>query len=77
MSSLRGGSDARAGASTLGARVMERFVRPSVPPLWLGVVVAASFIAVETLVPYPLERFTDGRALALVYVVGVVVVAIV
>ena len=52
-------------------------MRPSVPPLWLGVVVAASFIAVETLVPYPLERFTDGRALALVYVVGVVVVAIV
>jgi signal transduction histidine kinase len=56
---------------------MERFVRPSAPPLWLGVVVAASFIAAETLVAYPLERFTDGGTLAVVYVVGVVVVAIV
>jgi signal transduction histidine kinase len=56
---------------------MERFVRPSAPPLWLGVVVAASFIAAETLVAYPLERFTAGGTLAVVYVVGVVVVAIV
>ena len=56
---------------------MARFVRPSAPPLWLGVVVAASFIAAETLVPYPLERFTGGATLAVVYVVGVVVVAIV
>jgi signal transduction histidine kinase len=59
-----------------GARVMARLVRTSTPPLWLGLVVATSFVVLETLAVYPLQRFATVGTLSL-YLVGVVVVAIV
>jgi K+-sensing histidine kinase KdpD len=52
-------------------------VRPAAPPLKWGLVVAASLIMVETLVLYPLKRIAFENTLGVVYVLGVVVVAIV
>jgi signal transduction histidine kinase len=51
-------------------------VRPAAPPLKWGLVVAASLIAVETLVLYPLKRIAFENTLGVVYLFGVVVVAI-
>jgi signal transduction histidine kinase len=55
---------------------MARLVRPSTPPLWVGLVVATSFVVLATLATYPLKRFATVGTLSL-YLVGVVVVAIV
>ncbi|MDT5130788.1 MAG: hypothetical protein QOE41_99, partial [Mycobacterium sp.] len=52
-------------------------VRPAAPPLKWGLVVAASLIVAETLVLYPLKRIAFENTLGVVYVLGVVVVAIV
>ncbi|MCW2686862.1 MAG: domain S-box [Mycobacterium sp.] len=57
--------------------VLSMLVRPTAPPLKLGLVVAASLIAVETLVLYPLKQIAPENTLGVVYLLGVVVVAIV
>jgi K+-sensing histidine kinase KdpD len=75
VTSPRGNSAGRDTPSR-GARVMARLVRPSTPPLWLGLVVATSFAVLATLATYPLKRFATVGTLSL-YLVGVVVVAIV
>jgi hypothetical protein len=51
--------------------------RPAAPPLKWGLVVAASLIMAETLVLYPLKRIAFENTLGVVYLLGVVVVAIV
>jgi signal transduction histidine kinase len=55
---------------------MSQLVRRSTPPLSLGAVVAALMIVAETLVLYPLEQLAPENALVVVYLLGVVVVAI-
>jgi signal transduction histidine kinase len=60
----------------MSARLVSPLLRPTAPPLALGMVVAASLIAAETLVLYPLKRVTPVEALGVVYLLGVVVVAI-
>jgi PAS domain S-box-containing protein len=57
--------------------LLSLLVRSTAPPLKLGVVVAASLIVAETLVLYPLKRIAPENALGVVYLLGVVVVAIV
>ena len=59
------------------ARFMSRLVRPSTLPLWFGFVVAVCFIAAETLLLYPLKRVAPVGGLAVVYLVGIVAIAIV
>ena len=49
--------------------------RPTAPPLKWGLVVAASLIVAETLVLYPLKRIAFENTLGVVYLLGVVVVA--
>src|SRR6478672_9859678 len=44
-------------------------------PVWLGLVVAASFIAVETVVVLLLKQVAPGSAFGVVYLVGVLVVS--
>lgn len=59
----------------IGGRVVWLSLRPSAPPFWLGVVVAAVMIAAETLVILSLKHFAAADAFGVVYLRGVLVVA--
>jgi hypothetical protein len=50
-------------------------MRPTSPPLELGIVIAAALIAAETLVVYPVHRVAPNASLGEVYLVGVLVVS--
>ena len=50
-------------------------LRPVRPPVWSGLVVAATFIALESLVVVLLKQVAPGDAFGLVYLVGVLVVS--
>jgi PAS domain S-box-containing protein len=71
-----GNSAIETGSPRKGARFVSQLKRPSAPPLWLGLVVAASLIVAETLVLFALKRVASVDSLAVIYLVGVVVVAI-
>jgi signal transduction histidine kinase len=58
------------------AGLLSLLLRPTAPPLALGLMVAASLIVAATLVLYPLERVAPENALGVVYLLGVVLVAI-
>ena len=50
-------------------------LRPARPTVWLGLVVAASFIVVESVVVLQLKHVAPGNAFGVVYLVGVLVVS--
>jgi signal transduction histidine kinase len=50
-------------------------LRPKIPPVWLGLVVAASFIVAETGLVIVLKQVAPGSAFGVVYVLGVLVVS--
>jgi hypothetical protein len=58
-------------------RVLSALLRPVPPPLLLALVVGAGMIAAETLVLYPLKHVAPGNLLLVVYLFGVMAVAIV
>src|ERR1700687_5803370 len=70
-------SDAQGGPTPMRPGLLSLLLRSTAPPLKLGLVVAASLIAAETLVLYPLKRIDPENTLGVVYLLGVVVVAIV
>src|SRR3984893_1138701 len=72
----RGTSDAQVGPTRMRAGLLSLLLRPTAQPLKWGLVVAASLIVAATLLLYPLERVAPANALAVVYLLGVVVVAI-
>jgi len=55
-------------------RVMSLLVRPTPPPLWGGLVAAAAFIGLETVVVVLLRHFAPTNAFGTVYLLGVLVV---
>ncbi|MEV7968044.1 DUF4118 domain-containing protein [Sphaerisporangium sp. NPDC088356] len=57
------------------ARLLPLLSRPRRPPLTLGIVVAVSFVVVETFLAFLLERITPPNSLGLVYLLGVPVVS--
>jgi signal transduction histidine kinase len=57
------------------ARLVSSLLRQKAPPLALGVVVAASFIVVETFLVYLLKVRTPGNACGVFYLLGVLVVS--
>ena len=61
---------------SMGARLQTLMLRPTPRPLGLGLAAALAFVVVETLVLYPLEQLAFETALVVVYLLGVVVVAI-
>jgi K+-sensing histidine kinase KdpD len=69
-------SDMELRPESIQAYVLSRVVRPTAPSLALGLVVAACLLAAETLLAYPLGRVTPEGTLGVVYLLGVVVVAI-
>ena len=54
---------------------MSLLVRPTTPPLWLGVVVAAFFIAAESGLVYLLERLAPENTFGALFLLGVLVVS--
>lgn len=57
------------------ARLISLLLRPITPPLWLGVVVAASFILTESLVLLALKHMAHENAFGVAFLVGVLVVS--
>src|SRR5258708_31428990 len=54
---------------------MSLLVRPTAPPRWLGLVVAASFIVAETILVRLLMGVAPGNTFGAVYLLGVLVVS--
>jgi signal transduction histidine kinase len=59
----------------MSARLIALLVRPTSPPLAVGVAVAASFIAAETLLVCLLEKIFPGMTFGVVFLLGVLVVS--
>jgi signal transduction histidine kinase len=57
------------------ARLITLLLRPTTPPVWLGLVVAVSFIVAETGVVLLCMHVAPGDAFGTVYVLGVLVVS--
>ena len=68
-------SDAWTGSPLTSARLVGLLVRPTAPPLAVGITVAASFIAAETLLVYLLEKIFPGMPFGVVFLFGVLVVS--
>lgn len=66
------GSDPR---PSLRARLLALVVRPTAPPVWLGIVVAAVFITAETLLVYRLQKIAPENAFGALFLLGVLVVS--
>jgi signal transduction histidine kinase len=60
---------------SLRARLLAFVVRPTSPPVWLGVVVAAAFITAETLLVYRLKQLAPENAFGALFLLGVLVVS--
>jgi hypothetical protein len=63
------------GPQAMRARLVSSLLRQKAPPLAVGVVVAASFIVVETFLVYLLKVRTPGNACGVFYLLGVLVVS--
>jgi signal transduction histidine kinase len=62
--------------ASMRSRVVSLLLRPSALPLGLGVVVAASLVGAETFLGYLLRRVAPEDALGVVYLLGVLLIAI-
>jgi signal transduction histidine kinase len=68
--------DTDRGRPSLHDRLLALLLRPTAPPLWLGLVVAAGFIIGETLLVYRLQQISAGtNAFGAVFLLGVLVVS--
>ncbi len=70
-----GGVD-QTSAAALGSRVLSLLVRPTAPPMWLGLLVAAAAISAETLLVVVLRSLAPMDTFGVVYLLGALVVAI-
>ncbi|MGI5490184.1 sensor histidine kinase [Microtetraspora malaysiensis] len=57
------------------ARLLSLLLRPTRPPILLGIFVSASIVAAETFLTYPLQWYAPGSSLSVVYLLGVLVVS--
>jgi signal transduction histidine kinase len=67
--------DGELGSPDGRARLMSLLVRPTAPPLWLGMVVAASFILAETALADLLEKIFPQMAFGVIFLLGVLVIS--
>jgi PAS domain S-box-containing protein len=63
------------GPPSVRTRLLSVLLRPTAPPLWLGIVVAAAFISAETLLVYLLKRGATENAFGALFLLGVLVVS--
>jgi signal transduction histidine kinase len=75
VSSAGGTSDAQVGPPAMGERLLSRLLRPTAGSLTVGIVVAATLIAAETLLVYLLKEVAPGMAFGVVYLLGVLVIS--
>src|SRR4051812_46366898 len=68
-------SDAAAGSPPMSGRLVGLLVRPTAPPLAVGIAVAAGFIVAETFLVYLLENVVPGMTFGVVFLLGVLVVS--
>jgi K+-sensing histidine kinase KdpD len=68
-------SDVDATSPVTHGRLLSLLIRPTSPPLAVGIAVAVSFIIAETLLAYMLERIFPGMAFGVVFLLGVLVVS--
>ena len=68
-------SEPEAGGRPARTRLTSLLVQPTAPPRWLGFVVAASFIVVETILVHLLMGMAPGNTYGAVYLLGVLVVS--
>jgi signal transduction histidine kinase len=73
--SARGTSDARLGQAPVRARLVSLLLRPTTRSLTVGIVVAATLIAAETLLVYLLKQVAPGMAFGVIYLLGVLVIS--
>jgi signal transduction histidine kinase len=73
--SARGTSDARLGQAPVRARLVSLLLRPTTRSLTVGIVVAATLIAAETLLVYLLKQVAPGMAFGVIYLIGVLVIS--
>ena len=62
-------------AGPLSRRFLALVVRPTAPPLWLGVLVAAGFITAEVVLVLQLKRLAPEHAFGALFLLGVLVVS--
>jgi signal transduction histidine kinase len=67
--------DADLAPTRVRARPLSLLLRSTRPPVWLGLVVAASFIAVESVVVLLLKHIAPGNVFGVVFLVGALVVS--
>jgi hypothetical protein len=60
---------------TRADRLVAMLLRPTAPPLWLGLVVAAVFITAETVLVYRLRELASENAFGALFLLGVLVVS--
>ena len=65
----------RAGPPLTSTRLLGLLVRPTAPPLAVGIAVSAAFIAAETLLVHLLEKIFPGMPFGVVFLLGVLVVS--
>jgi signal transduction histidine kinase len=58
------------------SRVLSFLVRPTAPPMWLGLLVAATAISAETLLVFALRSLAPMDTFGVIYLLGALVVAI-
>src|SRR5882757_3911672 len=74
--SASGTADEEVNHASMRARLLSLLLRPTATPVGLGLVVAVVLIVAETLLLYPLKQMAPANSLGVVYLLGVVVVAI-
>ena len=67
-------SDARLRVRVMRPSFVALMMRPTAPPIWLGIAVGASFFVVETVAVVYLKQLT-GQPFGVLYMVGVLVVS--
>ena len=68
-------SDVAAASPATRARLVSLLIRPTAPPLAVGIAVAASFIVAETLLVYLLEKVVPEMPFGVLFLLGVLVVS--
>jgi signal transduction histidine kinase len=68
-------SDEVVGRRPLSARLLSVLLRPTAPPLTVGIMVAASFIVAETLLVSLLMKIVPEMAFGVIFLLGVLVVS--
>ncbi|MDT5284407.1 MAG: hypothetical protein QOJ20_5602, partial [Mycobacterium sp.] len=63
------------GRTPIRSRALQLLLRPTAPPLALGLVVAPLLLAAETVLVYLLMRVTGGNVFGVVFLLGILVVS--